>query len=94
MKKMVSATNEIIGLVGETTEIKAVYGSIYRAYMKGRFEEVYPSYFCEDDGRPAKYSFSNRKEYYMLCIDEQGIVTVHDSDTITGYLVDGYGKIA
>ena len=91
LKKMALGTN-FVGFVGETSEIKALYNSIYRAYMKGRFDEIYPSYFCGDDGLPAKYAFSNRKAYYMLSI-EDGVVTVHDSDVITGFIMDG-AKIA
>ena len=88
MKKLTVETG-LVGFVGETNEIKALYNSIYRAYKKGRFDEICPSYFCRDDGSPAKYSFSNRKAYYMLSIDEEGIVTVHDSDVITGFIMDG-----
>ena len=93
MKRMYSKDAMMIGIIGETDDIKRIYSSIYRAYMKGRFDNIYPSYFMLDDGRPAKYAFSKRKVYYMLSIDEEGIVTVHDSDVITGFIMDG-AKIA
>ena len=88
MLKM-TCNNNFIGFVGETNEIKALYNSVYRAYMKGRFDNIYPSYFCGEDGLPAKYSFSKKKAYYMLSFNEDGIVTVHDSDVITGFIMDG-----
>ena len=92
MKKMYDMNNNMVGFVGETNEIKRVYTSIYKAYMKGKLD-MYPSYFMDENGNPAKYKFSDRKSHYMLMVDEDGIVTVHDSDTFTGLLLDGYVKI-
>ena len=90
-KRVYDEENELVGIVGATEDIKRIYTSIYKAYLKGKLEWIYPSYFMEENGLPAKYKFSKNKAFYMLSIGERGIMTTHASDTVLGLVMeDGY----
>lgn len=87
------APNESI-YIGNTDEIRRVYNSIYRAYMKGRFEDLYPSYFCEKNG-PGKYHFSSQKSTYGIFIDyDENKVIVKPGDTMLNLILDRYLEIS
>jgi hypothetical protein len=63
--------------VGATSDIKALYKSILRS----RTTNLMPA-FCDFP------KFSENKSVYALCIDGEGYVTIVNSDTMLGILIN------
>lgn len=72
---------DVLYYVGKTSDIKALYKSIFRAYER-ECTDIFPL-FTE------RAIFSDYRSFYALSIREDGQMTVLNSDTFLGLLLDG-----
>lgn len=81
MKRYFDSCTESTYLVGEATEIKALYKSITRAAKNGN-TGLCPRFL----DFPV---FNENRRIYALCVDFAGYVTVINSDTMLSLILSG-----